>query len=72
MPRRKVKLDTKVATMREGLQLVNVAGIAHKYQVTEQSVYNWYDRVLEALPNILADAKPGPKAKPAVESAPPF
>lgn len=72
MPRRKIKLDIKVATMREGLQLVNVADIAHEHGVTEQSVYNWYNRVLEALPDILTDEKPGRKAKSPIESPPLF
>jgi transposase-like protein len=72
MPRRKVKLDIKVATMREGLQLVNVADIAREYGVTEQSVYNWYNRVLEALPDILTDDKPGRKPKSTAELPPPF
>ena len=72
MTRRKIRLDTKVATMREGLQLVNVADIAREHGVTEQSVYNWYNRVLEALPDILTDEKPGRKAKAPIESAPPF
>jgi hypothetical protein len=72
MPRRKVKLDTKVAAMRESLQLTNVAEIIRKRRLSKQSLYNWYQRVLEALPDILADESPGPKPKAKVESAPPF
>jgi hypothetical protein len=72
MPRRKVKLDTKVATMRESLRLVNVATIIHKRRLSKQSLYNWYQRVLAALPDILADDKPGRKSKAKTPSPPPF
>jgi hypothetical protein len=72
MPRRKVELDVKVAVMRESLRLINVADAAHKHQLTEQAVYNWYNKILEALPDILADEKPGPKPKAKSEATPPF
>jgi hypothetical protein len=72
MPRRKVKLDTKVAAMRETLRLANVTAIMHKRGLSKQSLYNWYQRVLERLPDILADDKPGRKSKAKSESSPPF
>jgi hypothetical protein len=72
MPRRKVKLSTKVKVMRENLRLIDAKGIPRKYGVSERAVYNWYQRVLEALPEILADEAPGRKPKPKAESAPPF
>ena len=72
MPRRKVKLDTKVAAMRETLRLANVAEIIRKRRLSKQSLYNWYQRVLDALPDILAEAKPGRKSKTKSESSPPF
>jgi hypothetical protein len=72
MPRRKIELDVKVAAMRESLRLTNVADTAHKHHLSEQSLYNWYHKVLEALPDILVDDKPGPKPKSKAESAPPF
>jgi hypothetical protein len=72
MPRRKIKLDTKVAAMRETLRLANVATIIQKRRLSKQSLYNWYQRVLEALPDILADDKPGRKSKAKSESSPPF
>jgi hypothetical protein len=72
MPRRKVELDVKVAAMRESLQLTDAECTACKHNLSKQSMYNWYARVLEALPDILADDKPGRKRKPKVESAPPF
>jgi len=72
MSRRKIKLNTKIAAMRASLRLTNVAEIIRKRRLSKQSLYNWYQRVLDALPDILADEPPGPKHKDKVESAPPF
>ena len=72
MPRRKVKLATKVKVMRENLRLTDAKDIPRKYGVSERAVYNWYQRVLEALPDILADESPGPKSTAKSESPPPF
>ena len=72
MPRRKVKLATKVKVMRENLRLADAKTIPHKYGVSERAVYNWYQRVLAALPDILADESPGRKPTSKSESAPPF
>jgi len=72
MPRRTVKLNVKVAAMRESLQLKDVADIARKHGLSKQAVYNWYREVLEALPDILADDKPGRRPKPKGDVAPPF
>jgi hypothetical protein len=70
MPRRKVELDIKVTAMRESLQLTDAERTAHKHNLSKQSMYNWYHKVLEALPDILADDRPG--RKPTAESGPPF
>jgi len=72
MPRRKVKLATKVKVMRENLRLTDAKDIPRKYGVSERAVYNWYQRVVEALPDILADESPGPKPTAKSESPPPF
>ena len=70
MPRRKVNLDVKVAALRESLRLANVADIVEKHGLSKQALYNWYRKVLEALPDILADDKPGRKSES--DSAPLF
>ncbi len=80
MPRRKIKLKTKVEVMREVLHVVGVKDVLGKHGVSERAVFNWYKRVLEALPDILADEMPGRKARPTVKKesaspsppAPPF
>jgi len=69
MPRRKIELDIKVETMRECLRLVDVAAIVRKHGVSKQAAYNWYQRVLEALPDLLVDKTPG--RKPAAEKPTP-
>jgi hypothetical protein len=72
MPRRKVKLNVKVRIMRESLRLTGVEDVLRKYGVSERSAYHWYRKVLEALPDILAEEKPGRKSKSQPDSAPPF
>jgi hypothetical protein len=72
MPRRKIKLDVKVRIMRERLRLTSVEDIPHKYGVSERSAFNWYRKVLDALPDILAEDKPGRKSKSKADVAPPF
>jgi hypothetical protein len=72
MARRKIKLITKVKIMRENLRLLDAKAISRKYGVSERAAYNWYQRVLEALPDILADVSPGPKSKDQGKSEPPF
>jgi len=72
MPRRKIELDVKVKVMRESLRMANVKDVSRKYGVSERSAYNWYNRVLKALADILTNDKPGPKPELKAESAPPF
>ena len=72
MPRRKIELEVKVEVMRECLHVADVENISRKYGISERAAYKWYKRVLEALPDILTDSKPGRKPKPKAESDPPF
>jgi hypothetical protein len=72
MPRRKVKLEVKVKAMRECLRLVDVEDVMQKYGLSKRSAYNWYQRVLAALPDLLADEKPGRKPDAQATSSPPF
>jgi hypothetical protein len=71
MPKRKVDLDTKVQTMRECLHLEDVTVITRKYGISKRAAYNWFAQVLEHLPEILQEAKPGPKHQSQDRAAPP-
>ena len=72
MSRRTIKLDVKVDVMRDSLRLMGLEDVLRKYGVSRRSAYNWYREILEALPGILADDKPGRKPKSQADSAPPF
>jgi hypothetical protein len=72
MSRRTIKLDVKVDVMRDSLRLMGLEDVLRKYGVSRRSAYNWYREILEALPDILADDKPGRKPKSKADSAPPF
>jgi hypothetical protein len=72
MSRRTIKLDVKVDVMRDSLRLTGLEDVLRKYGVSRRSAYNWYREVLEALPDILADDKPGRKPTSKDKSAPPF
>jgi hypothetical protein len=71
MPKRKINLDVKVQAMRECLQLAEVESVMHKYHLSKRSAYNWFDQILERLPEILQDAKPGPRPPRRSSTAPP-
>jgi hypothetical protein len=72
MSRRTIKLDVKVDVMRDSLRLMGLEDVLRKYGVSRRSAYNWYREILEALPDILADDKPGRKPKSKADSVPPF
>ena len=59
MPRRTIPVDLKVRAIREALCLheLDAQIIARKYGVTGRSLYNWYRRVIEALPYVLEPRK---------------
>lgn len=71
MPKRKVHLNAKVQTLRECLHMQDVTAVTRKYGVSERAAYNWFALLLERLPEILQDAKPGPKSQVTDPTAPP-
>jgi hypothetical protein len=72
MPRRKVTLEAKVAALRDSLRLMNVDQVAREHHLSRPALYKWYNKVVDALPDILANEKPGRKTKLKAGSAPPF
>jgi hypothetical protein len=71
MANRKIQLDVKVQAMRECLRLQNVEATMRKHQLSERSAFRWFDQILEQLPEILREAKPGPKREPPSTWVPP-
>lgn len=71
MPRRQVHLNTKVQTLRECLHLQDVTAVTRKHGVSERAAFNWFALLLERLPEILQEAKPGPKSQAHDPAAPP-
>ena len=61
MPRRNIPVDEKVTILRACLKLDEVAATADAHGVAKQSIYQWYQKVLAALPDLLANEPPGPK-----------
>jgi transposase-like protein len=70
MPRRSVSVDEKVTILRACLKLDHVADTAQQHGVAKQSIYQWYQEILEALPDVLAPEQPGPKPAPALPEEP--
>ncbi len=70
MANKSIALDKKVAAMQECLTLEKVKEVMDKYGFSERSAWYWYRRIIEHLPEILEEEKPGPKPKK--RKAPPF
>lgn len=64
MANRKIQLDVKVQAMRQCLRLENVEATMRKHQLSERSAFRWFEQILERLPEILKETKPGPKSQP--------
>jgi hypothetical protein len=71
MANRKIPLDVKAQAMRECLRLQNVEVTMRKHQLSERSAFRWFDQILERLPEILKETKPGPKSESPSTLAPP-
>jgi hypothetical protein len=71
MANRKIQLDVKVQAMRECLHLDNVEATMRKHHLSERSAFRWFEQILERLPEILKETKPGSKSQPPSTLAPP-
>jgi len=67
MPYRSIDTERKVKLVLEHLKGTRICSLARKYQVNEDSIHLWKNRILEALPEILSPKRPGPRARPRVE-----
>ena len=70
MANRALDQDQKVAAMQECLTLRDVPQVMEKYGFSERSAWNWLAQIKDALPEVLAQERPGPKPK--TEAAPPL
>ena len=71
MANRKILLDVKVQVMRECLRLEQVGTTVRKHQLSERSALRWFEQILERLPEILTETKPGPKSQRPESRVPP-
>ncbi|HIE41379.1 MAG TPA: hypothetical protein EYP80_01820 [Candidatus Aenigmarchaeota archaeon] len=67
MPYRLIDTERKVKLILEHLKGERICSLARKYDVNEDSIHLWKNKVLEALPQLLSPNKPGPKPRSRVE-----
>lgn len=64
MPKRKIDLGVKVQAMLECLHLQDVEAVTQKYDLSKRSLFVWFNKIKDHLPETLQEAKPGPKGAP--------
>lgn len=62
--------DQKVEAMRRCLHLENVKEVMSEYGFSERSAYNWFNKILQQLPEVLENKKSG--CQRSGKAAPPF
>lgn len=67
MPYRPIDTERKVKLILEHLRGERICSLARKYEVDEDSIHLWKNKVIEALPQILSPKKPGPRTVSKVE-----
>lgn len=63
MANKRIDLNTKVAVMQACLTLEHVNEVLETYGVSERSIWYWYRRIIEHLPDILDNRMPGPTSR---------
>jgi len=48
-----IPLETKVAALKKALKLSNPSDVAKEFGISEETLYNCYNKVIESLPSIL-------------------
>lgn len=72
MPKKTLDHGKKVEAMRRCLCLRNVKEVMTEYGFSERSAYYWFNKILEHLPEVLENKKPGRKSQRSDEAASPF
>jgi len=67
MPYRPIDTERKTKLILEHLKGARICSLARKYEVNEDSIHLWKNRVLSALPKILSPETPGPRPRSQVE-----
>jgi len=67
MPYRSIDTERKVKLILEHLKGVRICSLARKYEVNEDSIHLWKNKVLRVLPQILSPKTPGPRPRSRVE-----
>jgi len=67
MPYRSIDTERKVKLILEHLKGVRICSLARKYEVNEDSIHLWKNKVLRVLPQILSPKTPGPRPRSQVE-----
>jgi len=50
---KKITIETKVAALKKALMLSNPSGVAKEFGISEETLHNDYNKVIESLPSIL-------------------
>lgn len=67
MPYRSIDTERKVKLILEHLKGERICSLARKYDVDENSIHLWKNKVLDALPKFLSTKKPGSRVASQVE-----
>lgn len=50
---KKISIETKVAALKKALTLSNPSEVAQEFGISEETLQNDYDKIIESLPAIL-------------------
>jgi len=67
MPYRSIDTERKVKLILEQLKGAKICSLSRKYEVNEDSIHLWKNKVLRVLPKILSPKTPGPRPRSQVE-----
>jgi len=67
MSYRSLDTERKLRLILENLKGAKICSLARKYEVDEDSIHLWKNKVLKALPQILSPKTPGPRPRSKVE-----
>ena len=67
MSYRSIDTERKLRLILENLKGAKICSLARKYEVDEDSIHLWKNKVLKALPQILSPKTPGPRPRSQVE-----